>query len=460
MREDYGLSARTFYHKQKLVFIYSAMRHFAAQFSGVTYQRIDPQDNRSYLSALIDHVEASKIEEVLVYEPANAFIDDLILDQIPCRVTSIQNPMFLSSREDWQGYRNRHKRLLMHDFYVEQRKRLGILMDNQGQPLGGQWSFDQDNRKKLPSGVKPPPLLGFAPDSITQEVIDEVERLFPSHPGHTDSFAYPVSRDQALSALGEFFEERFANFGDYEDAISQGERTIFHSVLSPCLNVGLLNPDEVIWAAAGARAPLNSKEGFIRQIVGWREFVYHLSREYSPFQLPNFLNHHRRLANCWYEGTTGLPPLDHVIRRVGEYAWCHHIERLMILGSVMLMCETNPNNAYRWFMEMFIDSADWVMLANVVGMSQFADGGSFATKPYVSGSNYILKMSDYRKGDWCEVWDGLYWNFLIRNHLRFASNHRMTPMLRLLDRMDGKTKEKHQSQARKFIERVTLPPEK
>ena len=460
MREDFGLSARTRYHKQKLIFIYSAMRHFAANQSKTIYQRINPEDPRSYREALLAHLAESQIEEVLVYEPANSFIEDQILSHIPCRVTRVSNPMFISSQEDWRGYRSRHKRLLMHDFYVEQRKRLGLLIDDRGQPEGAQWSFDQENRKKLPAGVKPPLISGFVPDLITQEVIDEVERFFPNHPGRTDSFAYPVSREQALSALNSFLDERFCNFGDYEDAISQAERTVFHSILSPCLNVGLLTPHEVVRAAVEADVPLNSKEGFIRQIVGWREFVNHLSREYSPSNPPNFLNHRRRLASCWYDGTTGLPPLDHAIRRVDQYAWCHHIERLMILGSVMLMCETDPKEAYRWFMEMFIDSADWVMLANVLGMSQFADGGLFATKPYISGSNYVLKMSDYRKGEWCEVWDGLYWNFLLEHRQAFIGNHRMAPMLRLLERMKAETREKHQSRARQFIARVTLPPEK
>ena len=458
MREDFGFSKRSNYHKQKLLFVFSAMRHFAEKQPQVEYQKLDPNDTRSYVEALNQFISTHEVTELFAYEASNEFIEKELLGSVSCKVNLIPNPMFLSRREDWKAYRQSHRRLLMQDFYILQRKVHGILIDEKNQPEGGQWSFDQDNRKKLPPNIHPPVIEGIPPDPITKEVIAEVEQYFPNHPGSTHHFAYPVTNEGAKFALQEFIENRFFLFGDYEDAISQQERTVFHSLLSPLLNFGLLTPKEVIQAALEANVPLNSKEGFIRQILGWREFVFHLSREYDVNNLPNTLANHRLLNQCWYDGTTGLHPLDVAIRRVSNYAYCHHIERLMVIGSVMLMCEVSPNEAYRWFMEMFIDSADWVMLANVVGMSQFADGGLFATKPYISGSNYILKMSDYRRGEWCETWDGLYWRFLDRNRSKLEKNHRMMPMLRLLDRMDPQTKAKHHRNATIFIDRVTLPP--
>jgi deoxyribodipyrimidine photolyase-related protein len=250
------------------------------------------------------------------------------------------------------------------------------------------------------------------------------------------------------------------DYGAFEDPISATQTTLFHSVLIPMLNIGLLTPAEVInrtleWHRQRP-VPLNSLEGFVRQIIGWREFIRGIDRDYETMNLPaGPFRHTRQLNSCWYDGSTGLPPLDTAIQRARDHAFCHHIERLMVIGSAMLMCEVEPLEANRWFMEMFIDAAEWVMRPNVLGMSQFADGGYFATKPYLSGSNYLLKMSDFPKGPWCDVWDGLYWRFIDRNRAFFAGNHRLSVMVKGVDRLDPLRRDRIFAAAESFIDLTT-----
>jgi deoxyribodipyrimidine photolyase-related protein len=236
---------------------------------------------------------------------------------------------------------------------------------------------------------------------------------------------------------------------------------LWHSLLSPLINLGLLTPVEVVERVmAEPNVPLASREGFIRQIVGWREFIYQIYIEYQSheYHTRNSLGHHRRLNNSWYKGTTGLLPLDETIRGILRRGWCHHIERLMVVGSAMVMAEVHPDDAYRWFLELFVDSGEWVMIPNVYGMSQFADGGFFATKPYVSGSAYLRKMTNYPVGAWCEVWDGLYWNFISHHQQLFIANPRMSMMVRQWEKMSPAKQEHHQTVAKNWIKSVTLDP--
>jgi deoxyribodipyrimidine photolyase-related protein len=253
--------------------------------------------------------------------------------------------------------------------------------------------------------------------------------------------------------LQQFIQQRLSGFGDYEDAISREHTVLFHSVLTPMLNIGLLSPQQVLDAVLmeQQRIPINALEGFVRQIIGWREYMRLVYRTMGTAQRTrNYWNHTRPLPKSFYDGTTGIEPIDHTIRRVLCYGYCHHIERLMILGNFMLLCEFHPDAIYQWFMEMFVDAYDWVMVPNVYGMSQHADGGAITTKPYISGSSYVLKMSDYKKGPWCDVWDGLYWRFIDRNRSFFESNPRMKVMTGQLDRMGDKLK-KHRDIADTFL---------
>lgn len=267
----------------------------------------------------------------------------------------------------------------MHTFYQYQRRRLNLLMDTDRNPLHGQWSFDQENRKKLPKTLSLPKHQGSPQTSHTKEVIQLVNKHFPSHPGSTDTFRWATTRTEVRKQWSSFLQERFPNFGPYEDAIDQKDPFLFHSTISPYLNLGLLTPnellEEVVVYAENHEIHFPSVEGFVRQLIGWREFIRGVYHEFDGQLQRNYFNHQRNLNDHWYRGTTGLPVLDDSIHKVVRFGFTHHIERLMVLGNVMLLCEIHPDEVNRWFMEMFVDSADWVMVPNVYGMSQFADGG-------------------------------------------------------------------------------------
>jgi len=464
MMEDRVLCTRVRHHQQKLTLFLSAMRHFAAALTGngrsVFFHRLEQQTHADLIQALTAFVRNRSVQVVHAYWCHDAFIRAELAAALADSGASLQwveSPMFLTPRSEWDRYRRDHRRLRMGDFYQFQRQRLHLLLDDNGGPQGGQWSFDEENRKSLPKSVVPPAIWTPAPDPVTQEVMALVKREFPVHPGDANQFAYPVTHAEAAEWLDQFLAERLAQFGPYEDALSVHHRTVFHGVLTPMLNCGLLTPGQVVEAAmARENVPLASREGFIRQVIGWREFVYHVSDDYDPANLPNFFDHHRRLRpDAWWNGSTGLPPLDWAIHRARDYGYAHHIERLMVLGSAMLMAEVHPAESYQWFMEMFVDSADWVMLPNVIGMSQFADGGKFATKPYLSGSSYLRKMGDYPAGPWTEVWDGLYWRFIHRHREFFAGNHRMSMMAKSVDRLDPIRRDRIFAAAENWIESVT-----
>jgi deoxyribodipyrimidine photolyase-related protein len=274
-----------------------------------------------------------------------------------------------------------------------------------------------------------------------------------------DNFNYPVTRSQALSSFHSFLEERLINFGAYEDAIVKNESTLFHSIITPYLNIGLITPNDIIRQvldfSSDNAIPLNSLEGFIRQIIGWREFMRGIYIADGVKQRnSNFWNYDKSMPKSFYDATTGIEPLDDTIKKCLNSGYAHHIERLMILGNMMLLLGIKPNSIYKWFMEMFIDSYDWVMVPNVYGMSQFSDGGLLATKPYISGSNYILKMSDYKKGDWCLIWDSLYWSFVNRNRDFFRKNPRMNMMVAMYDKKDIDTKKKLRVAAEDFTKNL------
>ncbi|MEY3647082.1 MAG: hypothetical protein RL127_1790, partial [Bacteroidota bacterium] len=342
-------------------------------------------------------------------------------------------------------------------FYTQQRKDRGILIDAEGKPVGGQWTYDTENRKKIPKNTFiPAPFPEAVPSAYIHEAVAYVSQYFPNNPGSSDmpfsGAYYPVTHAEAQAALELFLRERMHLFGDYEDAIKAQEKTLFHSILSPLINVGLLNPASVIERVAASGGPLNSVEGFIRQIVGWREFVQLLYRKISVQQrTTNYWGFTNEMPSAFYDGTTGLEPIDQTIRKLLKTSYNHHIERLMVLGNFMLLCEIKPDAVYRWFMEMYIDAYDWVMVPNVYGMSQFSDGGLMTTKPYICGSNYILKMSDYPKGEWQEIWDGLFWRFLDKQRETFRKNPRWAMLISTWDKMPLEKKETHLNNAETFL---------
>ncbi len=469
MAEDVGLCTHFKYHKHKLILFLSAMRSHAEEIEKnhqLFYhkltdenQQLDYEDKLN--EVLINH---SSINEIITYDIEDHFFENKIkayCDKRKLKLTLIDSPGFITTKEQFKSYNNGTKKPFMQVFYKQQRKDLGILLEDDGQtPLHGSWSFDEENRKKLPKGIDIPAQPTIEPTQHTEDVKELVDKLFPGHPGNTENFNWATTRRQVLHLLDDFLHKRFEDFGPYEDAIDSKEVFVFHSVLSPYINIGLITPHEVVDNALKCYMEHDthypSVEGFIRQIIGWREFMRGIYHEYEEKLNINYFNHTRKMKSCWYDGTTGIPPLDDSIKKASRHAYSHHIERLMVLGNIMLLCEINPEEVYKWFMEMYIDSADWVMAPNVYGMSQFADGGIYATKPYIGGANYIKKMSNYGKGDWEDIVNGLYWRFISVNEETFAKNQRMSMMVATLRKMNPEKKEKLFKAANKFIESVTV----
>lgn len=468
MAEDLGLCTYERHHQQKIVLFLAAMRAYADELRSASYEvhyiELDVSDSRSYEQKLKDAIEDTDPSELQFFE-----IEDKAMEERLKRFAADSNlacnemvsPMFMCSREAFADYSDGKSTLRMADFYKWQRRRLKILVDDNGDPEGDRWSFDAENRKRLPKDVSPPEISWPQADGHVVDVIAIVEREFPDHPGRAEDFRWPTTRAQVTQWLEEFTKERLDQFGPFEDAMTTRSETVFHSLLSPYLNMGLLTPEEVVRKATDGRRNLcmQSREGFVRQVIGWREFVRGVYRQYSNSQeSSNFWSHDRELTDSWYDGSTGITPLDDTISTVRKLGWAHHIPRLMVLGNLMTLCEIRPQSAHRWFMEMFVDSSEWVMGPNVYGMALFSDGGLFATKPYICGSNYLRKMSDYPKGDWCDIVDGLYWRFIDKHRDFFAGNPRLALMPKALDRIDGDRREKIVVAAESFIERHTQTP--
>jgi len=358
------------------------------------------------------------------------------------RLTRYESPLFLNARHEVYDFFETRRSFRQTDFYIHQRKERDILMDRAGKPLGGRWTYDLENRRKYPRGQTPPAVF-FPPDNaFCQEARDYVESHDSHHYGNVRSgIRYPVTFEAASRWLDDFLENRLAGFGLYQDAMVTGQHWLHHSLLSPVMNVGLITPAEVIERtldfASHNEVPLNALEGFIRQILGWREFlraVYELKGREQ--RTTNFWGFSRPIPESFWKGETGILPLDDVIKKVLDTGYAHHIERLMVLGNFMVLCEFDPDEVYRWFMELFIDAYDWVMVPNVYGMSQFADGGIMSTKPYISSSNYLMKMGDFSKGPWQKIWDGLFWRFMDKHRGFFSKNPRMRMLINTFDRMD------------------------
>lgn len=465
MAEDLGLCTYVRHHQQKIVLFLAAMRAYADELRAagydVRYVKLDPGDTRRFEDKLLDELRAEGDTDCVHFEIEDRAMETRLADfaaQHALERIELRSPMFCCGREDFAAFARSSSRLVMGDFYRMQRRRLGILIDDDGQPAGGRWSFDTDNRRKLPRKIVPPGIPWIEPAGHVPDVVALVGRTFADHPGKAGEFSWPTTRAEARAWLDDFIAHRLELFGPYEDAMTTRSSTVFHSVLSPYLNMGLLTPSEVIdrVLSAGDSIPLQSLEGFVRQVIGWREFVRGVYREYGERQeKANFWKHEREMTSAWRDGTTGIPPLDDAILTAERYGWTHHIPRLMVLANLMTLCEIRPRSAHRWFMEMFVDSSEWVMGPNVYGMGLFSDGGIFATKPYICGSNYLTKMSDYGKGPWCDIVDGLYWRFISRHRSYFAGNPRLALMPRGLDRLDAARRARIFNAAEDFLERVT-----
>jgi len=448
------------FHPQKLILHRASMQHFASQLRRqrrrVQYVECGELESTGDIAGVLTQLGVTHVQLV---DPCDDWLQQRLtaaLTAARIEVTMLDDPNFLTPWSIFEEFAAGRKRLFFTDFYVLQRKRLGLLLDERGRPIGGKWSYDAENRKKLPRDIAIPPVAWPSSNTHVRKAHSYVRTQFPQAIGDGDAFRYAVTAAQARAVLDDFLDHRFAQFGEYEDAIHAEQAFLFHSVLTPALNTGLISPREVIDAALERAdcVPLNSLEGFIRQVIGWREYMRGVYGLYGRRQRTrNFWHHRRPMPAAFYDGTTGVEPVDTVIRRVLRYAYCHHIERLMILGNFMLLCEIDPAAIYQWFMELFIDAYDWVMVPNVFGMSQHADGGLITTKPYLSGSSYVLKMSDFREGPWCTIWDALYWRFIDRHRDFFAGNPRMAVMVAQCERM-GSRLDEHRRTAAEFLARL------
>jgi deoxyribodipyrimidine photolyase-related protein len=454
------------FHKQKLWLHRATMKRYEARLreQGYDVQYVGYQTQTCSLQQQLDrsigHRERQS-ETLCVVDPTDYLLAKRLgraADRLGMNCEVLSNPGFLNSKEENLAYRAGKKRWFMADFYKSQRRRLDVLIDDGGEPAGGQWSFDKDNRKKVPKRLLPevPGVLTLERETIEMDAKRYVEENFPDHPGSLETLYYPTSHSSARNWLDHFLVNRFEHFGPYEDAIVEGESWLWHSVLTPAMNIGLLTPHEVVATtlrfARDHEVPLNSLEGFLRQIIGWREFIRATYEDHGVvMRTTNHWNHHREMPKCFYDASTGVAPIDDTIARILETGYCHHIERLMVLGGFMFLCEIDPGEIYRWFMEMFVDSYDWVMVPNVYAMSQNADGGMITTKPYFSGSSYIRKMSHYKSDPWCQIWDGLYWRWIWNHAEELGRNPRWAMMCSQAKKMKAEQREQHLARAEDFL---------
>jgi deoxyribodipyrimidine photolyase-related protein len=451
------------FHKQKIAFHRASMQYYKDYLTetGARVNYISSIEKESDIRILIKNLGKEGIEEISCYEVTDDWLSRRLKKSCArhnIKLNLFPSPLFINSEVELQSFfKPEKKKFFQTSFYKQQRKARNILIDPDQKPLGGKWTYDTENRKKYPKG-KQPPIVNF-PESTRyhKEALEYTLKHFPDNLGTLDNNSYyPISHAESKKWWKQFLEFRFFDFGIYEDAIVTEKSILNHSVLTPMLNVGMLEPlkliEESIAFAEKSNIPINSLEGFVRQILGWREFIrgIYLVKGRQE-RTTNFWEFKRKIPASFYDGTTGILPIDITIKKVLKTGYCHHIERLMILGNFMVLCEFDPDEVYRWFMELFIDAYDWVMVPNVYGMSQYADGGLLSTKPYISSSNYILKMSDYKKGPWAEIWDGLFWRFMQVHRDFFSTNPRLGMLLRTLDKMPDDKRDGHMLSANKFL---------
>jgi len=450
------------FHKSKILFHRASMKSYQDYLlqQGFELHYVDSIDSKSDIRKLIPYLAGLGVSTIHFSDPTDDWLERRI--QSACEKTGVspvtyESGLFINSREINHGYFHGRKKYFQTDFYIGQRKRLKILLEKDEQPKGNKWTFDSENRLRYPKNTVPPKIVAAAANLNVREATEYVARHFKDNPGDIDvPFIYPVDHAAAELWLKDFLKSRFENFGIYEDAIVVSEVFLNHSLLSPLINVGLLSAEKVIQQALQYaekhNIPMNSLEGFIRQIIGWREFIRGVYETAGRKERTcNYFGFKRKLPASFWTGTTGILPVDVSIKKVLQYGYCHHIERLMVLGNFMILCEFDPDDVYRWFMEMFIDAYDWVMVPNIYGMSQFADGGLFATKPYISGSNYLMKMGDFPKGDWQKIWDALFWRFMDKQRVLFSKNPRMRMLLSSFDKMEPSKQSAHIELAEKYL---------
>ena len=459
--EEYLFFKHYAFHKQKIAFHRASMKAYQSYLESLnkTVHYIESFEVLSDIREFHKEITDKKMTHIHFIDPVDDWLEQRLRDTAKaCELMMYDSPQFLNNKEDLQGFfRSDKKSFFQTTFYKQQRKRLDLLIDGKGEPEGGKWTYDVDNRKKYPKDKTPPAVYFPEKNAFWDEAVAYVATHFSGYPGSlSEERLYPITHEESESWLEQFLTYRFYDFGIYEDALVKEASILNHSVLSPLINAGLILPkavvDRSLSYAKKEGIPLNSTEGFIRQIIGWREFIrgmYLCKGRYSRTR--NFWGFKRKIPASFYEGTTGIEPIDSTIKKVLETGYAHHIERLMVLGNFMLLCEFDPDEVHRWFMELFIDAYDWVMVPNVYGMCLFADGGTFATKPYIGGSNYLRKMSNYKRGPWEGIWDGLFWTFVMNHQDFFRSNPRTSMLAHSLNRMSEEKRQTHINNAEAFI---------
>ncbi len=457
------------FNKQKLVFHRATMKYYQSLLlhNGFEVEYIESNEDQSDVRKLISKVSKQKVSSIHFSDVADNWLKRRLVSACikhKVELKEYETPAFLNSMKEANDYFDGRKSYFQTDFYIAQRKKRNILVEAGKHPVGGKWSFDADNRKKFPKGESVLTLPLPKQNEFVAEAIDYVENYFSKNPGKagnpfSPNTFYPTTHKEADKWLMKFLEDRFEKFGVYEDSIVADEKVLYHSLLSPLLNTGLLKPEDVIKRtlefASKNNIPLNSLEGFIRQIIGWREYIRIVyEREGRKQRTRNYWNFSRKIPYSFWKGETEIEPVDTVIKRLLECGYTHHIERLMIMGNFMLLCEFDPDEVYKWFMEMYIDAYDWVMVPNVYGMTQFADGGIMTTKPYISSSNYIKKMSNFKKGKWEEIWDALFWRFMSVHRHFFEQNPRIGMLLNTWDRMPKEKQRLYFDTAENFLKQL------
>ena len=443
------------HHPKKIALIFAAMRKFAHALEQdgwkVVYTQLDDTDNAgSIVGELLRRAAQTGASEVLATEPGEWRLIDK-LKYAPLKVHLLPDDRFLATHAEFEAWAEGRKALRMEYFYREMRRKTGLLMEGD-QPAGGKWNFDHDNRKAAPEDVTVDGPLRFDPDATTREVLELVQARFGDNFGALEPFWFATTRAEALQALDHFIANALPRFGDYQDAMLNENEFLYHAILSPYLNIGLLNVTEICEAAADAyasgHAPINAAEGFIRQIIGWREYVRGIYFIEGPdYTARNILGHDRDLPWFYWGGETRMNCVAKAVGQTRTQAYAHHIQRLMVTGNFALLAGIDPAQVHEWYLAVYADAFEWVEAPNTIGMSQFADGGVIASKPYVSSGAYINRMSDHCKschysvsaktGDTACPFNLLYWHFLDRHRDRFSNNPRMGNMYRTWDRMDA-----------------------
>ncbi|MEL6806888.1 MAG: cryptochrome/photolyase family protein [Pseudomonadota bacterium] len=461
------------HHPKKIVLVLAAMRKFAARLRDdgwqVAYSELDDTDNtQSIAGELLRRADQYGLSKVVATRPGEFRLIDA-LEHCPLNVDMLEDDRFIASHAEFEAWAEGRKALRMEYFYRDMRRKTGLLMAGD-QPAGGKWNYDHDNRKPAPGEVTFSGPMQFDPDEVVTEVLDLVEARFGNHFGDLRPFWFATDQGQARKALAHFVRYGLARFGDYQDAMLADNQFLYHALVSPYLNIGLLDPLEVCQAVEDAwkagDVPINAAEGFIRQVIGWREYVRGIYFHEGPdYPQRNGLNHTRKLPAFYWGGETRMRCVKKAVAQTETEAYAHHIQRLMVTGNFALLAGLNPAEVSEWYLAVYADAFEWVEAPNVVGMSQFADGGVIASKPYVSSGAYINRMSDYCKGCHYKVsvktgddacpFNLLYWHFLDRNRDRFSNNARMGNMYRTWDRMDAERRATVLREAEAFLDKMS-----